>query len=185
MSTQSIPAHERQEWADKHIADLAGGLSIPRYGSVAWAALDDTDPLKVAAALRAAELWARDGDDIAEALTYLPLDEVGEPLVDDPRWRAMAQGIARSIDRMATAYEARAAAGSSRAAEQLAKMNDKSWLREPSVYEQVIAEGGLGGFEGGTLGDLVEYVGTASPEQLLIDETDQVLIDAEIERDYP
>jgi len=22
-------------------------------------------------------------------------------------------------------------------------MNDKSWLREPSVYEQVIAEGGL------------------------------------------
>jgi hypothetical protein len=144
MSTQSIPAHERQEWADKHIADLAGGLSIPRYGSVAWAALADTDPLKVAAALRAAELWARDGDDIAEALTYLPLDEVGEPLVDDPRWRAMAQGIARSIDRMAAAYEARVAAtGDVRAAERLAVMNDKSWLREPSVYEQVIAEGGL------------------------------------------
>jgi len=178
--TQSIPAHERQEWADKHIADLAAGLTIPRYGSVAWAALDDTDPLKVAAALRAAELWARDGDDIAEALTYLPLDEVGEPLVDDPRWRAMAQGITRSIDRMATAYEARVAAtGDVRAAERLAVMNDKSWLREPSVYEQVMAEGGLGGFEGGSLGDLVEYVETASPERLAVDEAQDALIDAQ------
>ena len=183
MATQSIPAHERQAWADYHIEDLAGGLNIPRYGSVAWAALDNADPLKVASALRAAELWARDGDDIAEALTYLPLDEVGEPLVDDPRWRAMAQGITRSIDRMATAYEARAEAGDKRAAEQLAVMNDKSWLREPSVYEQAMAEGGLGGPE--TVQELFDRVESMTPAELIVEAARQALINAETDRDYP
>lgn len=56
---------QRRYWARMHIdADI----NAPEYGSFAWSALPDSHPGKLAAAIRAAECWASEGDDLEQNL---------------------------------------------------------------------------------------------------------------------
>lgn len=55
----------RRKWAR---AFIAVAPDAPAYGSPEWLALPDGSPAKVAATVRAAECWARDGDELEERL---------------------------------------------------------------------------------------------------------------------
>ncbi|WP_197285937.1 DUF2742 domain-containing protein [Nocardiopsis sp. NRRL B-16309] len=55
----------RQSWSQTLIDRGKARGDIPLFGSRAWCELPDNDPRKAAAAVRAAETWAREGDDLA------------------------------------------------------------------------------------------------------------------------
>lgn len=57
----------RQRWAGAMI-QRAAGLPVPPYGSAEWLALPEGHLGKVAAVVRAAETWAREGDELEESL---------------------------------------------------------------------------------------------------------------------
>lgn len=57
------------DWAIHTLRELVPpDTQIPVYGSDAWAALPADSPLRLAAAIRAAETWRADGDRAAERL---------------------------------------------------------------------------------------------------------------------
>lgn len=53
----------RRRWAAGMIGKAAG-LEIPEYGSPQWLALPEGNLAKVASVIRAAECWARAGDEL-------------------------------------------------------------------------------------------------------------------------
>ena len=130
----------RRAWAAEHIREMSGGLSIPRYGTAAWGRLGDDDPLKLASVLRAAELWATDGDDLTVAAMIADAQVVGEPMLIDEDYQKFSKGIVQSLDRAQTAYKARAESGDKAAVAALERLNDKAWLQEESVYARVMRE---------------------------------------------
>lgn len=54
----------RRTWAHRITTRAATTGPIPLYGSAEWARLPADDPRKAASAVRAAEAWARQGDDL-------------------------------------------------------------------------------------------------------------------------
>lgn len=56
----------RRRWAHALISRSTG--PVPSYGSLEWQRLPEGHPAKVAAAVVAAECWARQGDTLAEDL---------------------------------------------------------------------------------------------------------------------
>lgn len=78
---------------------LAGVGPLPATGSTDWAALDDTDPKKVAAVIRAGERWALEEElrQLAEARYFakqaavdisqaLPWAQVAKRIADRDAW---------------------------------------------------------------------------------------------------
>lgn len=63
----SSEIERRREWARLKIGQAAG-LLIPQYGSVEFLTLPETSFAKMASAVRAAECWARAGDDLTDDL---------------------------------------------------------------------------------------------------------------------
>jgi len=60
------PEVERRRAWSRQMIGRAAGLEIPVYGSSEWFALPEGHQAKVAAVVRAAECWARSGDDLAD-----------------------------------------------------------------------------------------------------------------------
>lgn len=90
-------------WARRLIDKAAG--DIPIYGSPEWDALDDTDPRKVAACVRAAEAWRQDGepdairaqvlDDLAQIERYFAyrMRQASKDLRDGHDWAAASRRV--------------------------------------------------------------------------------------------
>jgi hypothetical protein len=110
MSDETPEASDRvQLWADAKSLYLAG--VFPKYGSAAWRALHPDDPKRLAAALDAAEMWRKYGDEeallawfreasrprpsVADRRTKAELDEAAQPqpahqLQATPDWPPIA-----------------------------------------------------------------------------------------------
>lgn len=131
---------DRRAWAAEHIREMSGGLSVPRYGTRAWANLPDDNPLKLASVLRAAELWATDGDDLEIASMVTHSIEVGEPMLVNEEYEKFTHAIVQGIERAQAAYKARAEGGDKAAIAALERMNDKSWMREGGAYGEIMRE---------------------------------------------
>lgn len=86
MTDESPESDPRvQLWADAKILYLAG--VFPKYGSDAWRALHPDDPKRLAAALAAAEMWRKYGDEEA-LLAWFREASRPRPSIADRRTRA-------------------------------------------------------------------------------------------------
>lgn len=87
---------------------LAGVGPLPAAGSADWTALDDTDPKKIAAVLRAGERWAleeelRQLDDArwcakqaaTDISTALPWTQIAKRIADRDAWRRAHPDLVR------------------------------------------------------------------------------------------
>ena len=81
-----------QLWADAKIYWTA--RTFPKYGSQAWVALAPDDPRRLAAALEAAELWRRFGDEDALLAWFRDASRSRPPLAERPT-RAELDAAAR------------------------------------------------------------------------------------------
>ena len=64
----------------------AAGGDFPEYGTAEWAALDDTDPRKVAACVSAAECWRTSTDPAWVEWRLRAELDAGHAEDDDARW---------------------------------------------------------------------------------------------------
>lgn len=69
MKTLPTYAIYRREWAHRLIGSAAG-LKVPAYDSPAFLRLPEGSPQQIAAVVRAAECWARDGDELEDQLRH-------------------------------------------------------------------------------------------------------------------
>jgi hypothetical protein len=69
-----------QLWADAKILYLAG--VFPKYGSPAWIELPPDDPKRLAAALDAAEMWRKYGDEQALLAWFREASRSRPPLAE-------------------------------------------------------------------------------------------------------
>ncbi|WP_299057067.1 hypothetical protein [uncultured Nocardioides sp.] len=60
--------NRRRQWAYKLVRKAAP--NSPAYGTAEWLALPESSPEKIAAVVRAAECWAREGDELEEKLRH-------------------------------------------------------------------------------------------------------------------
>ncbi|MFD0772633.1 hypothetical protein ACFQZ2_01705 [Streptomonospora algeriensis] len=100
----------RKRWSSILVARGKQAGDIPVYGSTDWAQLPDSDPRKAAAAIRAAEAWASEGDDLAFRLRR---EDHERRTVEDAHWEAVNAGRADIVDdysRRVLAHHNRAAA---------------------------------------------------------------------------
>jgi hypothetical protein len=67
-------------WAEAKVAYLAS--TFPKYGSPAWIALEPHDPRRLAAALYAAEMWRKYGDEEALLQWFREANRSRPPLAD-------------------------------------------------------------------------------------------------------
>lgn len=79
------PGDFAQLWADARSSFFAGGF--PKYGSPEWVALHPDDPRRLAAALAAAEMWRKYGDEEA-LLAWFREASRARPSIADRRTRA-------------------------------------------------------------------------------------------------
>lgn len=62
-----MSTYARRHWA-RLLIEKAGGVELPRYGSVEWLRLPEGDPVRIAAVVVAAEAYARQGDELEDDL---------------------------------------------------------------------------------------------------------------------
>lgn len=87
-----LPDVIAQLWADARSSFFAGGF--PKYASPEWAALHPDDPRRLAAALAAAEMWRKYGDEEA-LLAWFREASRARPSIADRRTRAELDQAAR------------------------------------------------------------------------------------------
>jgi hypothetical protein len=86
-----MSAAARRHWAEQMMR-RATGTTVPTYGSPEWLALSEGDVRKVAAVVRAAESWAREGDDLEESLRVEVLQmQQAHKALEDAEYVARAQ----------------------------------------------------------------------------------------------
>ncbi|MGW3724232.1 DUF2742 domain-containing protein [Streptomyces sp. NPDC000851] len=92
----SVPVIEPDDitalWADAKACYLA--RVFPKYGSPAWIALEPDDPRRLAAALYAAEMWRKYGDE-EELLRWFREASRPRPSLVDTRSRAELDALAK------------------------------------------------------------------------------------------
>lgn len=89
----------RHTWSQALIKRGQDHGEIPLYGSREWCELADDDPRKAAAAIRAAEAWARQGDDLGYSLL---LEDHDRRRADNEHWeRVHAQRRQHVTDQLA------------------------------------------------------------------------------------
>jgi hypothetical protein len=81
-----------QLWADAKILYLAG--VFPKYGSPAWIELPPDDPKRLAAALDAAEMWRKYGDEEA-LIAWFRQASRSRPSLAERRTKAELDAAAR------------------------------------------------------------------------------------------
>ncbi|MFL1432742.1 MULTISPECIES: DUF2742 domain-containing protein [unclassified Nocardiopsis] len=76
----------RRQWSQTIIDRGKDCGPLPLFGSREWCQLADDDPRKAAAAVRAAEAWAREGDDLGFTIAQ---EAYNRRRADDEFWNRM------------------------------------------------------------------------------------------------
>lgn len=90
----------RKRWSQTLIDRGKHAGKIPLFGSREWCELEDDDPRKAASAIRAAEAWAHEGDDLGFTILAEAYDR---RRADDEHWKQVHAGrdaiVAHTLDR--------------------------------------------------------------------------------------